>query len=394
MGDGPVLLPRIEPEHIAMLREMLNDFVEREIPHDLAQDWDSGEVELDRSLVKALAALDLTGVTVPEEYGGSGVDIRACLTTLEILASRSTGAATLYQMVAIFGGMNIAHLGTDDQKRELLPRVVSGDLVVATGLSEPDVGADLASVTTRVQRDGDTLIVNGAKRWCTGAAKADLIWTLCCSDPEGPRYRNLSLLLIPVDAEGVLLEEQQTMGNHGPGTYDVTFQDVRVPLSALLGGDAAWNNGWGQLLGTGLDLERMVSAVQALGNATAAVEAAWRYSEERVQFGRPICTLQSVRHMLADVQTRLNVCRVYVDQVAGILERGLTAPVETSMAKLFVCDTARDIVLTCQTVMGAYGYSVEYNVERYVRDGLLMPIAGGSSAIMRNNISNWMGLPR
>lgn len=377
-----------------MLREMLNAFAEREIPHALAQAWDSGTVELDRSFVKSLAALDLTGVTVPEEYGGTGVDIRACLTTLEVLASRSTGAATLYQMVAMFGGMNIVHLGTEEQKRELLPRVVSGDLVVATGLSEPDVGADLASVTTRVERDGDTLIVNGAKRWCTGAAKADLIWTLCRSDPDGERYRNLSMLLIPVDAEGVVLEAQKTMGNHGPGTYDVTFQDVRLSVSALLGGEAAWNRGWNQLLGTGLDLERMVSAVQALGNATAAVEAAWQYSQERVQFGRPICTLQSIRHMLADVQTKLAVCRSYVDGVIGIMEQGKSAAVETSMAKLFVCDTARDIVLTCQTVMGAYGYSVEYNVERYVRDGLLMPIAGGSSAIMRNNITNWMGLPR
>jgi alkylation response protein AidB-like acyl-CoA dehydrogenase len=377
-----------------MLREMLNAFAEREMPHALARGWDSGEVELDRSFVKSLAALDLTGVTVDEEYGGSGVDIRACLTTLEVLASRSTGAATLYQMVAIFGGMNIGHLGTDEQKRELLPRVVSGDLVVATGLSEPDIGADLASVSTRVERDGDMLVVNGAKRWCTGAAKADLIWTLCRSDPNGERYRNLSLLLIPVDADGVLLEEQQTMGNHGPGTYDVTFRDVHVPLTALLGGEAAWNHGWSQLLGTGLDLERMVSAVQALGNASAAVDAAWQYSQERVQFGRPICALQSIRHMLADVQTKLAVCRVYVDRVVDMLEKGRPAAVETSMAKLFVCDTARDIVLTCQTVMGAYGYSVEYNVERYVRDGLLMPIAGGSSAIMRNNITNWMGLPR
>lgn len=377
-----------------MLRETLTRFVDREIPHELAQRWDSGETELDRSLIKSLADLGLTGVTIPEEYGGSGVDVRACLATLEILASRSTGAATLYQMAALFGGMHILHLGSEEQKRDLLPKVASGDLIVATGLSEPDVGADLASVTTRVRRDGDELIVDGAKRWCTGAGKSDLIWTLCKSDPGADRYKNLSIVLVPVDAEGVLLEEQHTMGNHGPGTYDVTFQDVRVPATALLGGDAAWNQGWSQLLGSGLDLERTVSAVQALGNATAAVDAAWRYAQERLQFGKPICTLQSIRHMLADVQTKLSVCQTYVDMIGGLLETGEPAPVETSMAKLFVCDTAREIVLTCQTVMGAYGYSVEYNVERYVRDGLLMPIAGGSSAIMRNNISNWMGLPR
>lgn len=388
------MFERDEPEHIQMLRETLNSFVDREMPHELAQHWDSGEVVLDRSFVKKLAALDLTGVTVPEEYGGSGIDLRACLTTLEVLAARSTGAAVLYQMATLFGGTHILEMGSEEQKRELLPLVVTGDLLVATGLSEPDVGADLASVTTRVRRDGDSLIVTGAKRWCTGAGKADLIWTLCNSDPDGARHKNLSIILVPVDAPGLVLEEQKTMGNHGPGTYDVTFQDVVLPASALLGGEQQWNNGWSQLINTGLDLERVVSAVQALGVARAAVEATWQYAQERFQFGKPICTIQSVRHMLADAQTKLRTCTLMVDHVTTLLERNQPSPVETAMAKLYVCDTARDITLTCQTVMGAYGYSVEYNVERYVRDALLMPIAGGSSAIMKNNITNWMGLPR
>jgi len=388
------MLDRDEPEHIRMLRQTLASFVEREMPHDLAQRWDSGETPLDRTFIKKLAALDLTGLTVPAEYGGSGIDLRACLVTLEVLAARSTGAATLYQMATLFGGTHIVEMGSEEQKRKLLPRVVSGDLLVATGLSEPDVGADLASVKTRVRRDGDNLVVAGAKRWCTGAGKADLIWTLCNSDPDGARHRNLTIVLVPVDAPGVVLEEQKTMGNHGPGTYDVTFQDVTLPVSALLGGEHCWNNGWSQLLNTGLDLERIVSAVQALGVARAAVEATWQYAQERVQFGKPICTIQSIRHMLADVQTKLHSCTIMVDRVAALLERNEPSPVETAMAKLYVCETARNIALTCQTVMGAYGYAVEYNVERYVRDALLMPIAGGSSAIMKNNITNWMGLPR
>lgn len=152
--------------------------------------------------------------------------------------------------------------------------------------------------------------------------------------------------------------------------------------------------GWSKLVGPGLDIEKLEVAAMALGIATAAVNDAWEYSQERVQFGKPICSIQSIRHMLADVKTKLTACRLMTYHAAGLIDQKKNASAETSMTKLFVCDTAREITLTCQEVMGAYGYVKDFDMERYVRDVLIMPILGGSSAIQKNNIANLLNLPR
>jgi alkylation response protein AidB-like acyl-CoA dehydrogenase len=148
------------------------------------------------------------------------------------------------------------------------------------------------------------------------------------------------------------------------------------------------------LAGPGLDIEKVEVAAMALGIAKAAVSDAWDYAQERVQFGKPICTIQSIRHMLADAKTKLEACRLMTYNAAALVDEGKPAAVETSMAKLFVCDTARDIVLSCQQILGAYGYVRDFDMERYVRDILVMPILGGSSAIQKNNICNRLRLPR
>jgi alkylation response protein AidB-like acyl-CoA dehydrogenase len=180
----------------------------------------------------------------------------------------------------------------------------------------------------------------------------------------------------------------------GGGTFDVSFSDVEVPAANIVGGEEGWNDGWAKLAGAGLDIEKTEVAAMALGIARAAVNDAWTYAQERVQFGKPICAIQSIRHMLAEVKTKLEACRLMTYNAAALVDAHRPAAVETSMAKLFVCDTARDIVLTCQQVMGAYGYVRDFDMERYVRDILVMPILGGSSAIQKNNIANRLKLPR
>jgi alkylation response protein AidB-like acyl-CoA dehydrogenase len=264
----------------------------------------------------------------------------------------------------------------------------------AYGLSEPDVGSDLAGVSTRAIREGDTVIVNGAKRFCSGAAIAEYIYTLVRTGPAEDRYRNVSLLLIPPTQAGILLEPQETLGLKGGGTFDVSFTDVEIPAANIVGGEAGWNAGWEKLVGPGLDIEKLEVAAMALGIAGAAVEDAWVYAQERVQFGKPICAIQSIRHMLAEAKTRLEACRLMTYNAAYLVDGGQPAAVATAMAKLFVCDTCRDIVLSCQQVLGAYGYVGDFDMERYVRDILVMPILGGSSAIQKNNVCNLMGLPR
>ena len=387
------MAPLTAPEHVVLLRETLRRFVADEMPRRLARQWDQRD-EFPREVFARLASLGVMGLTVPEAYGGVGPDVVATMATIEELASRSMAICSPYIQSACYAGMNLAELGSEEQKRDLLPRVAAGEMMFAYGISEPDVGADVASVKTTARREGDAVVVNGAKRFCSGAAFSDYIYTLVRSGEADARYQNLTLLLVPPDAAGVTVEPQRALGLKGSATADVTFRDVRLPASSIMGGEKGWNAGWGMLVGPGLDVEKIEVAAMALGIARAAVEDAWEYSQQREQFGKPICTLQSIRHMLAEVKTRLEACRLVTYDAAARIDQGQEVGVATSMAKLFVSDSAVEIVLTCQRVLGAYGYVGDGDMERYVRDVLAMPIIGGSSAVQKNNICNRLKLPR
>jgi len=384
-----------EAEHITMLRNTVRRFVENEMPRELAQRWDR-ENEYPRDVFEKLSALGVNALTVPEEYGGAGRDITATMVVIEELARRSMAVAVPFIMCSCYGGMNIEEVGSSEQKAELLPKLAEGKLLFAYGISEPDVGADVAGVRTTAERKGNggTVTINGAKRFCSGANIADYIYTVVKSDREGERYKNLSIVLIPPDAPGVTIELQNAMGMKGASTCDVTFQDVEIPVENIVGGEDGWNDGWRRIVGPGLDVEKIEVAALALGNAAAAVDDAWQYAQERKQFSKSIAAFQSVRHMLVDAKTKLHACRLMTYHAAWLLDEKKPAAVETSMAKLYVSDTAKEVVLSCQQVMGAYGYIKEFDMERYVREALLMPIIGGSSAIQKNNIANRLRLAR
>jgi len=385
--EGPKVDYAETPE-TTQLRDMLRRFVEKEMPREAAALWDS-ENTFPREVFGRLASLGVMGLTVPEEYGGAGRDIVSTMIVIEELSRRSLAVSVPYIMAACYAGMNLVEFGSEAQKRELLPRVADGSLMFAYGLTEPDVGADLASVKTRAQRMGDKVVVNGAKRFCSGAGICDYIFTLVRSGDEQDRYRNLSVVLIAPDAPGVSITQINSMGMKGAATTDVTFDDVEVPASQIFGGEAGWNQGWSMLIGSGLDVEKLEVAAVATGVATAALEDAWTYAQERKQFNKPISEYQSIRHKLADMKTQLHAAKLMLYHAADLANRHRRCAVETSMAKLFAAEAAKAIALECQTIHGAYGYVKEVPVERYVRDALLIPIMGGSSAIQRNNIYKW-----
>ena len=383
-----------ESEHITMLRDSLRRFLGRELSREEAR-------EFDRSMVfpgdkfRKLCELGVTGLTVPEEYGGAGVDILAAIVTIEELAKRGTSLAGPYIHCAFYGAINILENGSEAQKRELLPKLAAGEILFAYGLSEPDVGGDLASagVTARLTDDGASVVINGTKRWCTGAHIADYIYTLVRSGPAEDRYQNLSLVLVPLESEGLEIITIEHTGLRYAETTDVIFQDVTVPTANIVGGMECWNQGWKMLAGPSLDVEKLEITAVAFGITCAAVEDAWQYAQERRQFGRRICGHQAVRHTLVEARTKLEACRHMLYHAAWLANESRDCSVESSMAKLFVADTAVEIVLDCQRVMGAYGYAREYDMERYVRDILCMPMVGGSSNMQKNNIANRMRLP-
>ena len=375
-----------EPAHVTELRSTIRRFVEREIPRELVRQWDR-ERTFPADLFRRLAALGVCGLTIAEEYGGQGRDIVAAVAVIDELARRGGALAGPYIHCAFYGGLNVGENGSESQKRELLPKIARGELLFAYGLSEPDVGGDLASVTTTARRSGDSVILNGTKRWCTGARFADYILCLVRSDDEAERYRNLSFVLVPPTLPGISIVDIDHLGLRYAATTDVILEDVTVPIDNVLGGPEGWNRGWKMLAGPALDVEKLEITAVAYGIAAAAVDDAWQYAQERRQFGKPISGHQSVRHALVEAKTKLQACRHMLYHAAWLAGAGRACSIETSMAKLFVGDTAVEIVLACQRILGAYGCAEGYDMERYVRDICVMPIVGGSSNMQKNNIA-------
>jgi alkylation response protein AidB-like acyl-CoA dehydrogenase len=382
-----------EPDHVATLRETVRRFVRERMPPEERQRWDR-EHRFPRQLFRDLADLGVCGLTVDEAYGGQGRDLLAAVAVIEELCRGGAFAAGPFIHCAFYGGINISENGSEEQKRALLPELARGERLFAYGLSEPDVGGDLASVRTRAMRsdDGRRVVVNGFKRWCTGADFADTIYCLVRSGPEGKRYENLSLLLIPTDAPGLTVHPIDHINLRYTQSSDVILEDVEIPVEDVVGGEAGWNRGWSMLAGPALDVERIEITAVTYGIARAAVEDAWAYAQERRQFGRPISGHQAVRHALVEARTKLQACRHMLYHATWLAQQGRPCSVETSMAKLFVAETALEIGLTCQQVMGAYGLAEGHDMERHVRDLLGMPIVGGSSNMQRNNIANRLGL--
>lgn len=382
-----------EPEHIRQLRDTIRRFVAAEMPPALRRSLDR-EHRFPPELFRKLADLGVCGLTIDERYGGLGRDLVAAVAVIEELCRGGAFLAGPFIHCAFYGGMNIAENGSEAQKRSLLPKLAKGELLFAYGLSEPEVGGDLASVTTTAVRssDGRSLRINGFKRWCTGADWVDYIYCLVRTGPEDARYKNLSFVLIPPRTQGVRIHPIEHANLRYTLSSDVIFEDVEVPIEQLVGGEAGWNRGWRMLAGRALDVEKIEISAVTFGIAQAAVEEAWQYAQDRKQFGKPISAHQAVRHTLAEARTKLEACRLMLYRAAWLAQTDRPCSVETSMAKLFVADTALEIGLACQRVLGAYGLAEGHDMERHVRDLLGMPIVGGSSNMQKNNIANRLGL--
>lgn len=376
-------------------RQQVRAFLDELVPFAAVDAWERDQ-STPRSLIRTLGGMGLCRHTIPVDYGGAGRDIAKTLVVVEELARRSHSLAGLYWSHVAYCGLTITATGTPEQKARLLPAAARGEVLFAYGLSEPDVGADLASVATTAERQGDRIMVNGRKRWTSNADASDYVYALVRTGPVEDRRRNLTFVLVPTAAPGVHVSKIDTMGDRGVGICEVVFDNVEITLDDVVGGADAWNNGWSVLTGPTLEVEKLGVPAMCLGIAEAAVDEAWNYSQQRVQGGKRICGHQSIRHALAEAQTKLQACRLMVHHAGSLVEAGRPAAVETSMAKLFVADTAKEIVLMCQGVVGAPGLArgMGLRMERYVRDVIGLPIIGGSSAIQRNNIATLMGLPR
>lgn len=363
----------------------IRDFCEKEFTLDKLHSMGVEEDHHSDEVAKRFAELGWWGVTIPEEYGGSGGTFFDATLFLEETA-RGRAPIGAYGVTLIVVGA-LMRFGTEEQKRDLLGRVAQGG-VLAIAMSEPDSGSDVASLKTRARLEDGEWVLNGAKMWCSYAHRASHTLIVCRTGDGSEKHEGVSMILVPHDAEGFTITPIDTMG--GRETNELHLDNVHVPEDALLGTEG---NGWIQLM-AGLNNERVILGALALGLGQRAFDDALAYVKERKQFGRAVGTFQSMQHRFADLATDLAQARLLVRWVAQMTDEDpmRMLPQEASMVKLATTELAKRCALEGMQAMGGYGYATEYPMERYLRAAVVTTIYGGTSEIQKNIIAKTLGL--
>ncbi|MER5508580.1 acyl-CoA dehydrogenase family protein [Streptomyces sp. NPDC002766] len=336
------------------------------------------------ALIERMKELGVYGLAIPEEYGGNPVSTPCFVLVTEELARGWMSLAGAMGGHTVVAKLLLSY-GTEAQKRRYLPRMATGEVRATMALTEPGGGSDLQAMTTVARREGDEYVVDGAKTWITNARRAGLIALLCKTDPAArPRHAGISVLLAEHGPGLVVSRDLPKLGYKGVESCELSFEDHRVPVDALLGG--AEGQGFAQMM-KGLETGRLQVAARALGVGRAALEDSLRYAQERESFGKPIWRHQSVGNHLADMATKLTAARKLVLYAARAADAGRRVDMEAGMAKLFASETAMEIALDAVRIHGGYGYSTEFDVERYFRDAPLMIVGEGTNEIQRNVIA-------
>ncbi|MGA5821898.1 acyl-CoA dehydrogenase family protein [Kitasatospora sp. NPDC094028] len=366
-------------EEQSAVRDLAAAFTDREIVPYAAQ-WDRDE-SVDRAIIGKLAKLGFLGLTLPEEYGGSGGDHLAYCLVLEELGRGDSAVRGIVSVSLGLVGKSINAYGTEEQKRHWLPRLTSGEALGCFGLTEPGTGSDAANLTTRAVRDGDHWLITGAKTFITNGTWADvaLVFARTGGDaPEQRGHRGITAFLVPTDLPSFTRTEiHGKLGLRGQATAALALDAVRVPDGARLG---EVGKGFTVAMAA-LAKGRMSVAAGCVGIARACLEAAVRYAGEREQFGKPIASHQLVQQLLSGIAVDVEAARLLTWQVADRIDRGLPFATESSMAKLFASEAAVRAANDALQVFGGYGFIDEYPVGKYLRDARVMTLYEGTSQI-------------
>lgn len=364
-------------------QKVLRSFVDKEIM-PVAIEWEhSGRYPTE--IVDHMKAMGLFGITIPEEYGGLNLDMVSFCLVYEEIARGWMGIAGILGSHGLSAWM-IAHHGTEDQKNSILPKLATGEWRTGIGLTEPGAGTDLQGIATTAKLDGDHYVVNGTKTWITNARHANVLPVLVKTDTQAePRHKGMSVLLVDSTSEGFSVSKDiGKLGYKGPESCEVVLDNVRVPVTALLGG--VEGRGMQQVL-SGLEIGRLNIAARSVGIAQAAWDAALNYSKQREAFGKPISDFQAIQLKLAEIATNLQASRLLTYWAASKADNGERVDMEAGMAKYFASEAAIQASMEAMRVHGGYGYSTEYVVERLYRDSILMSIGEGTNDIMKTIIA-------
>ncbi|MFF3512140.1 acyl-CoA dehydrogenase [Streptomyces sp. NPDC002573] len=375
-GSADFDLYRPSEEH-DMLRDAIRSLAEAKIaPHAAAVDE---EARFPQEALEALVANDLHAVHVPEEYGGAGADALATVIVIEEVA-RACVSSSLIPAVNKLGSLPVILSGSEELKKKYLGPLAQGDAMFSYCLSEPEAGSDAAGMKTRAVRDGDHWVLNGVKRWITNAGVSDYYTVMAVTDPE-KRSKGISAFVVEKSDEGVSFgAPEKKLGIKGSPTREVYFDNVRIPADRMIGEEGT---GFATAMRT-LDHTRITIAAQALGVAQGALDYAKGYVKERKQFGKPIADFQGIQFMLADMAMKIAAARALTYQAAAASERGDSdLTFQGAAAKCFASDVAMEVTTDAVQLLGGYGYTRDYPVERMMRDAKITQIYEGTNQVQR-----------
>ncbi|KOV86729.1 acyl-CoA dehydrogenase family protein [Nocardia sp. NRRL S-836] len=363
---------------IALVRE----FADREV-RPVARELDHTDT-YPEALIDRMKAMGVFGLAVPEPWGPVAVSAECYAGVTEELARGWMSLAGAMGGHTVVAKLLVA-FGTREQQDAYLPRMATGELRATMALTEPGGGSDLQAIRTTARRDGDGYVINGAKTWITNARRSGLIALLCKTDPSAaPPHRGVSVLLVEKGPGLTVSRDLPKLGYKGVESCELNFDDFRAPATAVLGGEEG--QGFAQMM-RGLEIGRIQVACRALGVAQAALDDSLRYARERESFGKPIWQHQSIGNYLADMATKVEAARQLTLHAARRYDSGERADLEAGMAKLFASETAMEVALNAVRIHGGYGYSTEFDVERYFRDAPLMIVGEGTNEIQRTVIA-------
>ena len=366
----------LNDEH-RMMQRMVREFAAKEIAPNAAEI--DRTCEFPRETFRKMGQQGLLGIPYPEEFGGAGFDYLSYAIAVEEVARVCGSTALSMAAHNTLGCGPVFHFGTDEQKAKYLPKLASGEILGAYGLTEPNSGSDAGGMQTRAVKDGDHWVLNGQKAWMTNGGYAGLYTVTALTDPE-KKTKGITAFLIEEGTPGVEIgSEYDKLGCRGSNTVEFYLTDCRVHESMVLG-DV--NRGFQQFMKI-LDMGRISIGAMALGLAQAALDAAAKYALEREQFGRPIGQFQAIQFMLADMATEIEAARLLVYQAARLKDLGEPFAIAASKGKLYASEAAHRACHKAIQIHGGYGYSREFPVERYMRDAKLTEIGEGTSEVQR-----------
>ncbi|HZW03486.1 MAG TPA: acyl-CoA dehydrogenase family protein [Anaerolineaceae bacterium] len=365
-------------EEQELLLDSLEELLAREAPESLMAELDERQ-EFPYKPWQALADNGILALGIPEEYGGVPADIQTMTLVCEALGKHSFPLGIIYSlgMITI---LDILQFGSEAIKRDVLTGFVNGDAPVALGITEPQAGSDSVALKTTATFDGDEVVFNGQKMFCTLAQIARHI-LLLTRDPKGENpYESISMWLVPTDTPGLTFNRLSKVGWWTVPTYEVFIENVRVPRTNLVG---ELNCGWPQLMAN-FEIERLALSAASVGAAEAAYADAAAYANQREQFGRKIGSFQAVQHIITDMAIQIENMRNYIYKIAWMMDQGLPVRYEHAMCKLYVARASYEVVDSAMQILGGLGYMMEHRVQRLWRDIRLMRIGGGTDEIMYN----------